>query len=588
MFHSRTFAVCAVVCACLVFVASVAAALVAAPAAVALAPLPRLAPPAQRVYMVSDSVGLGAKDYLADEFPADWQVVVDGKPAQFVEKLESLFVAPAIANHPEWFGDHVVVAGGYNYPYWDPDRFDRSIDSMINTLTAAGVKYIHWVTLREVKEEYVSAWAWRDVQKYNFYFPTVNRHLRDALERHPTLRLVEWAWAAERSGITYDAIHLNVPGARLYSSLIRDSVVAAESSVPDGSITEVNIPGAEGNAAAVVNLTTVSPRQYGFLTAWACDGPPPTVSVHNYSRVQTVAHTAIVPLDASGRFCIFTRSATHLVVDVTGLFPATGTFDVTAPTRWLDTRVRGGPVAAASTTVIDLDDVRSRAGIPADSNVEAVALTLTAVGAASPGFLTATTCGASSATSNVNYLDQSPSPNLVVVAPNAQGEVCITSLASTHIIVDLFGIIVATPPNQTGTAQPDTPLIGTAGDAAPFEDSASRVLDTRDIGGPIAAGTTLMLDVGESPGVVMNLTAVGASAPGYLTAFPCASGLPNTSSLNVLNAQATSNAVIVAPDADGRICVYSLSSTHVIVDVQATMPSAFSGITPVRVLDTRR
>jgi hypothetical protein len=551
----------------------------AAPATATRSPVPRVAPPAQRVYMVSDSVGLGAKDYLADAFPADWQVVVDGKPAQFVEKLESLFVAPAIASHPEWFGDHVVVAGGYNYPYWDPDRFDRSIDSMINTLSAAGVKHIHWVTLREVKQEYVSPWAWRDVQKYNFYFPTVNRHLRDALERHPTLRLVEWAWAADQAGITYDAIHLNVPGARLYSSLIRDSVVAAESSVPDGSITEVHIPDAVGHAAAVVNLTTVGPRQYGFLTAWACDGPPPTVSVHNYARAQTVAHTAIVPLDASGRFCIFTRSATHLVVDVTGLFPATALFDVTAPTRWLDTRERGGPVAADSTTSIDLDDVRSRAGVAADTEVAAVALTLTAVGAHSPGFLTATPCGTSSDTSNVNYLDQSPSPNLVIVAPNDRGEVCITSLATTHIIVDLFGVIATETAVQPDSLQPDE---------ARFDNSARRVLDTRETGGRVPAGTTLTLEVGDFPGVVLNLTAVDAAAPGYLTAFPCASGLPNTSSVNVLNAQATSNAVVVAPDTDGHICVYTLSSTHVIVDVQATMPAAFSGITPLRVLDTRR
>jgi hypothetical protein len=48
------------------------------------------------------------------------------------------------------------IAGGYNYPYWDPARFDRSIDSMIATLTSAGVKHVYWVTLREVKPQYIS------------------------------------------------------------------------------------------------------------------------------------------------------------------------------------------------------------------------------------------------------------------------------------------------------------------------------------------------------------------------------------------------------------------------------------------------
>jgi len=123
-------------------------------------------PPEQRVYLVTDSVGLGAKDYLAGAFPPDWQVVVDGKPAQFVEQLEAVYVKQRLITNPSWFGDHVVVAGGYNYPYWDPERFDRSVDSMIATLTAAGVKHIHWVTLREVKPQYMSAGAYNQIQKY--------------------------------------------------------------------------------------------------------------------------------------------------------------------------------------------------------------------------------------------------------------------------------------------------------------------------------------------------------------------------------------------------------------------------------------
>ncbi|HUF99552.1 MAG TPA: hypothetical protein VMM60_15585 [Ilumatobacter sp.] len=547
------------------------------PAEAAPAPAPRFVTPEQRVYMVADSVGLGARDYLADAFPADWQVVVDGKPAQFVEKLESLFVRPALDFHPEWFGDHVVVAGGYNYPYWDPDRFDRSIDSMINTLTAAGVKHVHWVTLREVKQEYVSAAAWRHVQQYNFYFPTVNQHLRDALERHPNLRLVEWAWAADRAGVTYDAIHLNPTGARLYSSLIRASVDAAASSVADGSTTRIEVPGGSGKAAAVVNLTTADPRQYGFLTAWACDGPVPTVSAHNYARAQTVAHSAIVPLDATGAFCVFTRSATNLVVDVTG-FLSGDEFVVTAPTRWLDTRGDGGPAAASGTTVIDIDDVRSQAGVAADTEVAAVAITLTAVGATSPGFLAASPCGVEPAGSNVNYLDAAPVPNVAVVAPNSNGEICISSLTSTHVLVDLFGVF---------TEQVDEQPVDEPTDAVVPAAAAERLLDTRLTGGPVAAGATLELDVGNMPGVVLNLTAVDAPTPGFLTAYPCEAGLPNSSSLNVLSPHPVSNAVIVAPDSHGKVCVFTLTSANVIVDVQAQMTDAFAGITPFRVLDTR-
>ena len=47
------------------------------------------APPEHRVYMVTDSVGLGAKNAVPAAFPAGWQVTVDGTPALFVEQLES-------------------------------------------------------------------------------------------------------------------------------------------------------------------------------------------------------------------------------------------------------------------------------------------------------------------------------------------------------------------------------------------------------------------------------------------------------------------------------------------------------------------
>ena len=88
-------------------------------------------------------------------------------------------------------------------------------------------------------------------------------------------------------------------------------------------------------------------------------------------------------------------------------------------------------------------------------------------------------------------------------------------------------------------------------------------------------------------GVVLNLTAVNAQAPGFVTAYPCAAGTPTASNLNVVDGQPVSNAAIVAPDADGAICVYSHSATDLIVDIQATIGQAFEGRTPERLLDTR-
>ena len=144
--------------------------------------IPESAPVDKRVYMVADSVGLGARGALPDAFPSDWQVVLDGTPALFVEQLESKYVR---AVPQSLLGDYGVVAGGYNYPYWDPARFDRSIDSIIRAFEERGVKHVFWVTLREVKPQYITAGAWNQVQPYYWYFPTVNDHLERALERHP-------------------------------------------------------------------------------------------------------------------------------------------------------------------------------------------------------------------------------------------------------------------------------------------------------------------------------------------------------------------------------------------------------------------
>ena len=98
-------------------------------------PVGAMAPSDKRVMLVTDSVGLGARGAFANAFPSDWDAVVVGQPARFVEQLESNFVRPNLFRA----GDHVVIAGGYNYPYWDPERFERSVDSIINTLTGAGV-----------------------------------------------------------------------------------------------------------------------------------------------------------------------------------------------------------------------------------------------------------------------------------------------------------------------------------------------------------------------------------------------------------------------------------------------------------------
>ena len=528
---------------------------------------PESAPVDKRVYMVADSVGLGARGALPGAFPADWQVVLDGTPALFVEQLESKYVR---AVPQSLLGDYGVVAGGYNYPYWDPARFDRSIDSIIRAFEERGVEHVFWVTLREVKPQYITAGAWSQVQPYYWYFPTVNEHLERAVERHPNLTLIDWAAAADRPGITYDAIHLNTTGAALYSSLVRQAVDAATHRVPAGSVTRVAVPDAAGTAAVALNLTTTSPRTSGFLTAFPCDSATPVVSNHNHVRDQVVASAAIVPVSAAGEVCVYSFTDTNLIVDITGRLPA-GTGVVAAgPQRLADTR-NAAPGALHPAGVPLRVAIPSVAGV---ATTKAVALDVTAVGAALPGFAAVYPCDEQvPETSNVNYGGGAATPNLAIVRPGISGEVCVVASSDVNLLIDLFAVF-----DDTAELDLVKPV---------------RVLDTRPGGFGVAAGSTTEIDVGaagipaSAGGVLANITATQAAGDGFLTVFPCAAGLPVASNLNVEAGRDVANFVVVEPDPAGHVCVFSSTATHVLVDIVGSMGATFSGQTPQRLLDTR-
>jgi hypothetical protein len=507
----------------------------------------------------------------------DWQVTVDGTPALFVEQLESKHVRARMASDPSVFGDVAVVAGGHNYPFWDGPRFDRSVDSMIGALREAGVKRIYWVTLREVKPQFVTPSAWRQVQPYFWYFPEVNRRLEAAVQRNPDLFLVDWTGAADRDDITYDAIHLNAVGARVYSELVRDTVLATANQPVRNGVTRLAVRGVGGvpaDAAAVaVNLTVVNPRAGGFLTAFPCDVPQPVASNANFVREQVVAAAAIVPVGASGEICIGNSERTNVIVDVAGAFPAGSGFTPVTPKRLADTREPTGAARQAAGVPLVVD-VGAAVGVPVGTR--AVALSVTATDAAEGGFVSVGPCDRPlGTTSNVNVTVGATAPNLVITQPDAQGRVCVVSNVATHLLVDLFGSF---------PAGADMGVV-----------DADRLLDTRSAAGArLVGGSTVKVHVvGRSGvptgarGVVLNLTAADPGASGFLTAYPCDGRRPTASNLNVRPGANRANLVIVAPDAEGDVCVFSSAPTDVIVDVFGWLGDAFVGLTPSRLLDTR-
>ncbi|MDO8365068.1 MAG: hypothetical protein Q7V88_19420 [Actinomycetota bacterium] len=535
---------------------------------------PAVVPASQRVFMVADSVGLGAKTAMPKAFPADWQVTVTGQPALFVEQLVSKYVQYQPLS---MFGDSAIVAGGYNYPYWDPARFDRSIDLMVNTLKAKGVKRIFWVTMREVKPQYFSGWATVGANYQALYlkYPTANASLRAALLRHPELSLIDWAAVTDQTGLTYDAIHLNPTGAARYTALAASTVVSAATRRPAGTVTEVAVTGAEGvppDAAAVsLNLTAVNPRTGGYLAAYPCGGEVPGVSNLNFWPAQTVAGATVVPVGVDGKVCVYQSTDAHVLVDLNGAFGADSGFIALTPQRAIDTR-SGPPPQAHALTPVHLGALE---GAPTGAFTAVVNLTV--VGGTTGAGVMLYACDAAQPAQVARNIAPGSAQNLTMVATtDANGDVCVKVSQSVHVIVDLFG---AFPPEADIHAL-----------------TAQRLLDTRTSGGALAAGAQRAQQVSGLVGVpghplptgaVLTVTLVGPQGIGFATVFPCDASRPNTSVVNVVPNREQTNSVIPALDATGAACVYTSVTSHVLIDVSGWAGTAFLPVVPVRVLDTR-
>ncbi|MGI9646234.1 MAG: hypothetical protein ACR2O6_13090 [Ilumatobacteraceae bacterium] len=109
--------------------------------------------------------------------------------------------------------------------------------------------------------------------------------------------------------------------------------------------------------------------------------------------------------------------------------------------------------------------------------------------------------------------------------------------------------------------------------------------------------------------VLLNVTAVGAPSPGYLSIIPKPArvgnifsdqasygALPGTSNINVSNGSAVPNMVLARVGAGGKIrIVNSLGPTHVIADVAGWFGTdglhddgaGFAGVVPARLMDSR-
>ncbi len=580
--------------------------------AAAAAPVRSPAVP-DRLVMIGDSVTNGARRQLAAALgPSYPELSIDAADCRGLVtscRTSSQPTAPdpgltVLARATDRIGARLVIALGYNDV---PSSAD--IDRAIVQATATGFAQITWVGLSTRRGGRTGP------------FGRFNERLRRAQARWPGLQVLDWdtasagtdRWFADDVHLTaagsaafaaFVADHLDVVvGPRCESRRVRGRVAPPPSPQPTAATgpggleavtpvrrldTRTSLPLGAGRTMSIelagwgpvpasatgvmLNVTAVDPCGPGYVTVHPCrDGAPPLASNLNVSTGQTVANLVAVALGGaagpdgatpSGSVCITSQPQLDVVVDVVGWWgPSQGGVTGRTPQRLVDTRAATKPRAGGIVTV----------AVPLTAAAAAAVVTVTAVSSEGPGFVTAWPADDDGVcrdddrpfASTLNPLGPDPVANLALVGLGA-GRFCLLTSRSAHLIADVTATVGPGPARLRGS----TP---------------TRVLDTRD--GSTRDGSTRVGPVGatavaiEAPGasvVGVNLTTVGSDRPGYLSVWPaeadgsCAEHRrPYTSVLNHVAGAVVAGYAVVGVGGQGRICVFSLARTDLVVDVTA-------------------
>ena len=325
-----------------------------------------------------------------------------------------------------------------------------------------------------------------------------------------------------------------------------------------GGTVQVNLAGKYGIAAdataVALNLTSVGVTSDGWIRAYPCGTTPPDLTSNlNPVDSRIVANLAIVPLDSTGSVCFQTMTATDLVVDLQGWYPAGSDYHAIQPKRIADTRTGTGIAThLTSLTPVELTVTGANGVAPTAS---AVALNLTAVAGAS-GYVTAYPCGtAAPLASNLNAWAGHAIANLAITAIGTGGKVCFVSNIDTDLVVDLEGWYPA-----GSSYHAFTPV---------------RAVDTRDSGVALTPTTVLTVPIAGVHGVPatattasLNVTAVNATGPAWVKVFPCGQAAPEVSNNNTSPDRIVATQALVPIGTGGAVCITANWATDIVVDVQ--------------------
>lgn len=348
--------------------------------------------------------------------------------------------------------------------------------------------------------------------------------------------------------------------------------------VAGGATLAVPVRGRAGisntTTATALTLTVVNAGGPGYVTVWPCDKAKPTASTVNMADASARANMVIARVATAGpqlgMVCVSPSVSAHLILDVAGYFRSGSSFSALNPARLVDTRSIGLTVdgvdqaeglLAADTTYFYT--VAGRGNVSASA--QSAALNVTVTQPEGPGFVKVWPCGGVPAVSNLNFFAGQTLANMVLAGLDASGHVCVRSSVAAHLVIDVIGafdsatLFHSPAPYRIADSRPD---------GQTFDNS-------HEAQGTIAAGTVRTVrvvgrqapttSVGQT--VVINVVSVGAASPGFLTVYPCGTTRPTASNVNMTVAGGvSSNLAMVKVGDTNSVCVYSSTTTHLVVD----------------------
>jgi hypothetical protein len=312
-----------------------------------------------------------------------------------------------------------------------------------------------------------------------------------------------------------------------------------------------------GATAVVVNVTGVSPAAGTFVTVWSAEEERPPVSNVNLRAGETRANAATVAIGADRKLAVYNHAgSTNVLVDLSGYYArGTGT-GFTASNPAPRVLDTRASGGALGAGATRVVDLSSH--VP--DNATAVTFNLTGASATANTFVAAWPNGTARPTaSQLNLVPGQVTPNQVTVRLGADRKVALYNHAgSTHLVADLAGYYAS-------------------GGMGFYQLNPVRAFDSRPgtfLGPDYTSHVDLSSWLPEEAAVgVFTLTGTDITQSTYLTAFPVNQPRPAGSHLNLVPGQTAANLVTARispslPDGHVGFDLYNLAGHgNVVVDL---------------------